>query len=296
MIGPYRTIAWALPLAALCFAAAGQVGAQSPDRVNEYTCSSAAPGSDAPPAAICQAETPANPPPESPTTVEPRKQYLREALSKSKVAGKRLDNTASGFFVSEKGDLITTAGVVSGCAAISVSPMYGELTLAKVVATDDDAGIALLHVDISSPGVATFIPSEGVVNRGQVYLLGFPILGSVTSEPALTPVRVLNAQRTVHDVLAMLIDGDVRSGYNGGPILDSGGGVIGVLTPGKAQFSGSTDAPVDSMGMGVPSEFLRAFLEKLGIDHETGMAVPPKTRERIVIASRPFAAQIGCWQ
>jgi S1-C subfamily serine protease len=284
---------WMSLLAITFWYAASPVVARPVDRVNQSRCEPAAPVPASDPSSVtCQTETAD----ETSATALKRKQYIQRVLAKSKVAGLRLDHTASGFFIAADGTLLTTASVVRDCAAVSVSPMYGEIALAKVVATEQAAGIALLHADIAAPGVAMVISSEGAFKRNPVYILGYPTLGSVTAEPVLTPVRVLNSQQTAQSVSTMLIDGDVRSGYNGGPIVDSGGGVIGIMTPAKSQLYGATDAPVVGMGLAAPSERLVEFLDQSGVDYRTGQQLPPKPAERILIDSRPFAAQIGCWQ
>ncbi len=280
-----------LPALILCISI-GPAGARPLQSINQFSCGTAmAPAS--PQAVVCLADT-GNV--QTPAVDEQRKQYIRGVLAKSKVAGKRLDRTASGFFVSAGGFLVTTANVVHGCAAVSISPMDGEIVLGKVIAREEPSGFALLQADIASPGTAILVSSEGAFNRNPIYILGYPVLGSITSEPALTPVRALNSQKTVFDVPTMLIDGNVQPGYNGGPVLDSGGGVIGLVIPGKTQSYGTTDVPVDSMGLAIPSEALITLLEKSGADFRTGLQLPPKPPERILIDSRPFAAQVGCWQ
>jgi serine protease Do len=228
--------------------------------------------------------------------VDQRKQYIQGVLGRSKVAGKRLDHAGSGFFVSVDGDLITTSSVIDGCSVVSISPMYGEIALARVVQTEPSSGIALLRADITVPGVAILTGSEGAFYRHPIYVLGYPQLGSVTGEPTLTPVRALNSQKTAAAVPAILIDGDIRSGFNGGPVLDSGGSAIGVMAPGKTQVSGATDGTVESTGMAIPSERIVSFLEAAGVDYQTGLQLPPKPPERLLTEARPLVAQIGCWQ
>ncbi len=293
MNGLRRISTWiSLPALTLCISI-GPAAGRPLEFVNQFPCSPAMDSASSPfDAVVCQADA-GNA--QTPAVDEQRQQYIRKVLAKSKVAGKRLDRTASGFFVSADGLFITTANAVHGCAAVTVSPMYGEIALGKVIAHEERTGFALLQTDIASPGTAILVSSEAF-NRNPVYMLGYPVLGSITSEPALTAVRVLNSQKTGFDVRAMLIDGDVQPGYNGGPVLDSGGGVIGLVVPGKTQSYKTTDAPVDSMGLAIPSEALPAFLERSGVDYRAGLQLPPKPPERLLIDSRPFVAQVGCWQ
>ena len=225
-----------------------------------------------------------------------RKQYIKDVLAKSKVGGRQLERAGSGFFVSADGSLVTARALVTDCALISVSPTFGGLDLATLVASDEATGLALLQADLVAPGIAPLIGSEGGYKRNPVYLLGYPALGSFTTAPALTPVQVLNSQQTVSSVSMMLINGDFRSGYNGAPVLDSSGSVIGVVIPGKNQSYAAADAPLNNVGLAVPTEALLAFLGKHDINPRIGLQLPPKPSDRMLIDSRPFAAQVGCWQ
>lgn len=227
---------------------------------------------------------------------EQRKQYIKDVLSKSKVAGRQLETAGSGFFVSGDGSLVTARALVSDCALISVSPTFGELDLATLVGSDEATGLALLRTDVVPPGIAPLIGSEGAYKRNPVYLLGYPALGPITTAPALAPVQVFNSQQTASSVSTMLINGDFRSGYNGAPVLDSSGSVIGVVVPGKNQSYAAADAPLDNVGLAVPTEALLAFLDKHAIEARVGLQLPPKPSDRLLVDSRPFAAQIGCWR
>jgi len=228
---------------------------------------------------------------------EQRKQYIKDVLSKSKVAGKQLQLAGSGFFVSEDGSLVTARALVSECALISVSPTFGDFELATLVASDEATGLALLRTAmVPPPGIAPLIGSEGAYKRNPVYLLGYPVLGPITTAPALTSVQVVNSQQTFSSVSMMLINGDFRSGYNGAPVLDSSGSVIGVVIPGKNQSYAAADAPLDNVGLAVPTETLLTFLEEHAIEPQVGLQLPSKPRARLLIDSRPFAAQIGCWR
>jgi S1-C subfamily serine protease len=118
----------------------------------------------------------------------------------------------------------------------------------------------------------------------------------VTTEPTLTRVEVLGSQKTVSSVSSIVIKGAVRSGYNGGALLDSSGGVIGTVLANMTQTFAATGGDVDAVGLALPSEALRAFLDEHGIEYQVGMKLPPKAGDRLRIDARPFMAQVGCWQ
>jgi len=228
-----------------------------------------------------------------------RKEYIQGVLSKSsgsQVQGRQLARAGSGFFVTEDGILVTNYRLVDGCALISVSPTFGEMVVGMPIGSDSSADLALLRADLEPPGIASFIGSEGALKREPAYVIGYPSLGLATTEPTLTRVEVLGSQKTVSSVSSIVIKGAVRSGYNGGALLDSSGGVIGTVVANMTQTYAATGGDVDAVGLALPSEALRAFLDEHGIEYQVGMKLPPKAGDRLRIDARPFMAQVGCWQ
>lgn len=245
----------------------------------------------------CQGETAEDE--EADVAEQKRKQYIQGVLSKSsgtKLQGKRLSRTGSGFFVAEDGLLATNYRLVDGCALISVSPTFGDMALAVPIAFESTADLALLRADLVPPGIAFFTGSEGALKREPTYVFGYPGLGLATTEPTLTLVEVLGSQKTVSSLPNIVIKGAILSGYNGGPLLDSSGGVIGAVLPNATQTYAATGGDVDAVGLALPSEAVRAFLDEHGIEHRLGLELPPKAPDRLRIDARPFMAQVGCWQ
>lgn len=228
-----------------------------------------------------------------------RKEYIRGVLSKSPATGmqgRQLARAGSGFFVAEDGVLVTNYRLVDGCGLISVSPTFGEMAIGIPIATDSSADLALLRADLAPPGIASFVGSEGALKNEPAYVIGYPSLGQATTEPTLTRVEVLGSQTTTFSVSTIVIKGEVRTGYNGGALLDGSGGVIGAVLANTTQTYAATGGNVDAVGLVLPSEALRTFLDEQGIGYEVGMKLPPKSWTRIRIDARPFMAQIGCWQ
>ena len=227
---------------------------------------------------------------------ENRKQYIRDVLSKSKLQNRRLARAGTGFFIDLDGNLITNFRLVDGCAAVSVSPVVGDMLVAQIVAYDTTLDLALVRADLRPPAIASLIGSEGALTREPTYIIGYPRSGPLMSSPVLTRVEVLGAQKTALGRPTVLVKGDVRSGNNGGPLLDSGGGVIGALIAGKIQNDSASSADKSLVGQALPTEAIREFLDARDVDYQIGLELPPKPPDRLITDARRFMAQIGCWQ
>jgi len=230
-----------------------------------------------------------------------RRDYIRSVLSKpsgSKVQGKRLAGVGSGFFVASDGSLITNYHVVDDCAAVSISPTFGEMVLASAIIPNEQADLALLRADLTPPGIAGFIKGADSIYRGPGYLVGYPNQGLVTIEPVITPVAVLHQQNTTSSAPAFVIKGDVRQGNSGGPLLDSGGGVVGVVFAkvNSVKAFETTGERVRDIGLALPGTVVQAFLDQNNVRYSAIPRRSPQPESQILIDARPFVAQIGCWK
>lgn len=230
-----------------------------------------------------------------------RRDYIQKVLSKpidSKLQDKRLVGLGSGFFVAADGSIITSHHVVDGCTTVSITPTFGELKLATAVVSDAQTDLALLRADIVPPGIASLVPGDGPAVIGTAFIVGYPDMGLVTIEPILTAVDVVGRENNTGRGPAIVIRGDVRRGNSGGPMLDSGGSVIGVVFAkvNTASVHNATGEVLQDIGLALPGDILEAFLESQGVPFRAAQRRPPQTEDRILEDVRPFLAQIGCWQ
>jgi S1-C subfamily serine protease len=230
-----------------------------------------------------------------------RRAYIQGVLSKpggSKVQGKRLAGSGSGFFVAADGSVITNHHVIDGCASVSISPTFGEMVLATVVATDAEADLALLRADLVPQGVAGLAVDESTASQRPAFLIGYPNMGLITIEPILTPVEVLRWQEDASQRPAIVIRGDVRQGNSGGPLLGGDGSVIGVVFAkvNAVKVYETTGETVRDIAMAIPGKVLRRFLDAQGVGYRVTPGRPPQPESQLLTDARPFVVQIGCWK
>lgn len=230
-----------------------------------------------------------------------RRKYIQNILSSpsaSKVPGKRLVGSGSGFFVSANGTVVTNHHVIDGCATVSISPTFGEMVLASEVVSDKMSDLALLRADILPPAVASIATDVETAVLGPAYVVGYPNRGLVTIEPVLSTVEILHTRSQTERGPAVVVRGDVRQGNSGGPLLDSGGSVLGVVFAkvNSVNIYEVTGQLVRDIALAVPAGFLERFLEARDVDFHRTDRRPPQPTERILTDARPFLVQVGCWK
>lgn len=139
--------------------------------------------------------------------------------------------SGSGFLLSSDGFVVTNDHVVSGAREIQVTLLDGRSLGAEVKGTDPSTDIAVLKID--APGLKALRFSRDPLQAGQIAIaIGNPhgLQHTVTAGIVSATGRTLRAQngRLIDDVVQT--DASLNPGNSGGPLIDSGGRVIGVNT------------------------------------------------------------------
>lgn len=168
-------------------------------------------------------------------------------------------------WVAGPGLVVTNAHVVAGEDDTTVTTRGGASLAATPVHYDPENDLALLRVDAELPALALAPEAESGI-AGAV--LGYPENGPYAVDPA----RLGETRDTISDdsygngpvrrPIASL-RGRVRSGNSGGPLVDSGGRVLGTV------FAATTDGPPG--GFAVPNEIVATALDgPVGIPVDSG--------------------------
>jgi S1-C subfamily serine protease len=183
----------------------------------------------------------------------------------------------SGFVVSESGEILTNAHVVTqgGLANGGGQPkparqVFVELAdrnrfPAEIVGFDPDADVALIKVDAGDIDLRTLDLSER-----DNFAVGEPVaaIGSPFGERQSLSVGVVSAtDRTIESLTdfaiddAIQTDASINPGNSGGPLLDADGKVIGINQQIETA-SGSNSG----VGFAIPVDAIRYSLEQLRED------------------------------
>lgn len=191
--------------------------------------------------------------------------YIYE-LAKQQVVGIRTDITyynifgqssaasvsGSGVIITDDGYILTNHHVVedaiSGDLQVTVM-MYDETTYdAEIVGYDADNDLALLKIDASGLNAAQLGDSEDLTVGQVVYAVGNP-LGELNYSMTSGIVSATNRTITTESNVAMnvfQIDAAVNSGNSGGPVYNSLGQVIGIVS---AKYASTG---VEGIGFAIP--------------------------------------------
>jgi S1-C subfamily serine protease len=174
--------------------------------------------------------------------------------------------TGTGFFVSDRGHILTNYHVVEEAKELAVALPDGDIVAARILKADPANDIALIRIDRASAALP-FGPVHGVRKGDAVTALGYPLIELQGQELKATFGRVNALSGAVGDVRYFQIDAPIQPGNSGGPVLDENGRVIGIATA-----TASTIGAARAMGYlpqnvnyAVKASYARPLLEEEGV-------------------------------
>jgi putative serine protease PepD len=175
--------------------------------------------------------------------------------------------SGTGFVIDDDGHVVTNEHVVSSAQTVEIRFAEGGEEQGRVIATDPSTDLALIEVDLTGHNVKPVqLGSSADVKVGDpVYAIGNPfgLERSITAGIVSALGRDITAPNnfTIND--AIQTDAPVNQGNSGGPLLDAGGNVIGVVSQIQSETGGNV-----GIGYAVPSDTVRSVVNALMTDGE----------------------------
>lgn len=200
---------------------------------------------------------------------------------------RRPRDVAAGFFVDGQGAVLTSAAAVAGCGRVTLDGGH----VARVVQQDDALGVALLRPDaaLAPRGVARLRASLPRL-RSEVAVAGYPF-GGVLSAPTLTFGALAETQGLGGEQRLARLDLSASAGDAGGPVLDAGGAVLGLLMP---RGDAARQLP-EEVAFATDAEALLAFLRSAGIRGSESAGEGVIAPEDLTDVARAMTVMVGCW-
>ncbi|MFG1424096.1 S1C family serine protease [Roseixanthobacter liquoris] len=203
-------------------------------------------------------------------------------------------SSGTGFFVSERGYMLTNNHVVEGCKALKVVAVGDAARPAQLIARDATNDLALLKVDAAPKEVPALNPRPRVGDS--VFVFGFPLSRLLASNGNFTVGNITAAAGLSDDTRMLQISAPVQPGNSGGPVLDQKGNIVGVVVSkldALVVASAIKDIP-QNVNFAIKSAIAQNFLDANGI--ETRSDLKDKALEPSAVAdlAKNFTARIEC--
>ena len=205
-------------------------------------------------------------------------------------------SAGSGILVSRDGMVLTNAHVVEQCRTISVKPADGPTLVANLAAKDAGNDLALLKTSLRGIDIARFREDRPLRSGDDVVVVGYP-LSSLLSREANVTAGVISAMAGIHgDVRHYQITAPVQKGNYGGPLADTSGNVIGIVSSklNAMKIAGQTGDLPQNINFAIKSELARKFMETYSVAYETAPANSPMSSADIGERMKRVTVFIEC--
>ena len=197
---------------------------------------------------------------------------------------------ASGVFVDEIGHVATALANVAGCAKVTI----GAETAADVAAEDAATGLALLTPKAAlAPRAVARLATASPRSGAEISVAGFSY-GERLPAAVLTFGTFEAAEGIMGEPGQARLLAPVMAGDMGGPVLDSAGGVLGVLIPVPADAGRQLP---EGMALAADAASLGALVQSVGLVMTAGPAASgtPATPDALNAAALGMTVQVSCW-
>ena len=203
-------------------------------------------------------------------------------------------SSGTGFFISNKGHVVTNFHVIEGCNEIFLQ-YSGKKIKTALIATDKVNDLALLTTEIQPRHVFGVDPLN-VFPLQEIVVAGFPFGERISSSLKFTKGVVSALTGIGNNYSEMQIDAALQPGNSGGPIIDEFGNVIGVAVAKldmKLIFKDYGVIP-ENTNFGIKATVLRNLLD--------ANRIPYLSANKEKISSRALSKQVtdgtvflSCW-
>ena len=171
----------------------------------------------------------------------------------------------SGFVITEDGYILTNYHVIDGANSIKVTFDNGKEYTATYVGGEEKNDIAVIKVDATGLTPVVIGKSSDMLVGEQVTTIGNP-LGELTFSESTGIISALDRSITMSDGRQMnMIQTDcaINSGNSGGPLFNSHGEVIGIVSAKYSSGSNTSSASVEGLGFAIPMDDVASMVSDL---------------------------------
>ena len=211
-----------------------------------------------------------------------------------KAKEKKVSSVGTGFFVSDKGHIVTNAHVVKDSSNIKF--MYKDEEIeAKLIASDNQLDLALLKAKIKNKYHIKF-SNKSPQKAQNILVAGYPFGEKFSTSVKVTKGIISSLTGLGNNFSNIQIDAALQSGNSGGPILDDLGNVVGVAVSkldAKYMFEEFGIIP-ENTNFGIKSSVVRSVLDSNSVDSPSAnRSSISKSQLGEMISSGTY--YISCW-
>jgi len=202
--------------------------------------------------------------------------------------------SGTGFYVSNKGHIITNHHVIEGCENMKVHSKGKVLETIKI-ADDKRNDLALLKIS-QRPSYVFALTDESPFSLQEIIVAGFPFGERVSSTLKFTQGIVSSIAGLGNDYSQIQIDAALQPGNSGGPILDEYGNIVAVAVAKLSLKKILKDYGVipENTNFGVKASAVRNLMEGNNVSFKSPNSIKI-TKQELSKNATDGTVYLTCW-
>jgi S1-C subfamily serine protease len=212
-------------------------------------------------------------------------------------ASPAVNKTGTGFVISASGHIVTNHHVIDGCTGDIHGNLSGEpVTTLRVVSSDESNDLALLQGPAASFKEFAKIRDRAIRSGDSVVAIGYPFHGLLTSDFTVTTGIVSSLSGILNDTRYFQISAAVQPGNSGGPLLDTSGQVVGMVSAkiNALKFVRATGNIPENINFAIKTGAIRDFLDNSIVPYQTAEPMGELKTAEIAGSARAYTLLISC--
>jgi S1-C subfamily serine protease len=207
-------------------------------------------------------------------------------------------SSGTGFVINHAGFVLTNNHVVGQCSEVRGRHGADPVGVLSVVAKDAQNDLALLKLAAHFPDAAVFREERGVRQGDSIVVYGFPLAGGLAAQGNLTTGTISALAGFGNDSRMLQLTAPVQPGNSGGPVLDAGGNVLGILSGGldALRIATAVGTLPQNVNFAIKGSVARNFLDANGIDYQIAPIKNELKPADIGDRAKRFTLYIECWR
>lgn len=213
----------------------------------------------------------------------------------------RLAESGTAIFISTDGLIASNRHVVETCLDVR-GALDGQRGSWELAARSDESDIAILKPRADNPirpgRVAVFADHDRPRAGEDIVVIGFPLSGLLADTPTVSTGIVANVNGLGSDSRTMQITAPIQKGNSGGPVLDRGGRVIGIVSEKlkAVQILRLIGEVPQNVNFAVKAAEVARFARASDLEISIAKPQQPQSTPDIVEMGTGYTLQIECWR
>jgi S1-C subfamily serine protease len=234
-------------------------------------------------------------PPKNKETAPEQKIVPAEPKNKSIVEKSK---SGTGFFINTRGYFVSNEHVVKDCRKIEVVNLSVKST-AQALFSDSKNDIAVLKIEGSSPQQSSSFRIGKPIRAGDdIITVGFPLQEVLGSDIKVTKGNISSLTGVNNDSSMLQFSAPIQPGNSGGPLLDTGGNVVGIVSAKLSEIATlkATGTLPQNVNFAIKNQVIQTFLDSHGIEYLTRSTDKNLGAAEVVDQARRYTLNVQCYE